>query len=63
MLIYSGCDLEHWREEFTGKDCGQVFLHYNKAGSKMAKENALDKRPMIGLPAWFKGSKLTKPKK
>ena len=60
MLIYSGCDLEHWREEFKGKDCGQVFLHYNKAGSKMAKENALDKRPMIGLPAWFKGAKLTK---
>ena len=59
MLIYSGCDLEHWREEFTGKHCGQVFLHYNKAGSKMAKENALDKRPMIGLPAWFKGTKLT----
>ena len=60
MLIYSGCDLEHWREEFQGKDCGQVFLHYNKAGSKMAKENALDKRPMIGLPSWFKGMKLTK---
>ena len=59
MLIYSGCDLGHWREEFTGKHCGQVFLHYNKAGSKMAKENALDKRPMIGLPAWFKGAKLT----
>ena len=63
MLIYSGCDLEHWREEFKGKDCGQVFLHYNKATSKMAKENALDKRPMIGLPAWFKGTKLTEPKK
>jgi hypothetical protein len=46
MLIYSGCDLEHWREEFKGKDCGQVFLHYNKTGSKMAKENYLDKRPM-----------------
>ena len=59
MLVYSGCDLEHWREEFTGKDCGQVFLHYNKAGSKMAKENALDKRPLLGLPAWFKGTKLT----
>ena len=29
----------------------------------MAKENALDKRPMIGLPAWFKGIKLTEPKK
>ena len=59
MLIYSGCDLEHWREEFMGKDCGQVFLHYNKANSKMAKENTLDKRPLLGLPAWFKGTKLT----
>ena len=63
MLIYSGCDLEHWREEFIGKNCGQVFLHYNKANSKMAKENYLDKRPLLGLPAWFKGVKLTKNKK
>ena len=60
MLIYSGCDLEHWREEFTGKDCAQVFLHYNKAGSKNAKENAFDKRPFIGLPAWYKGFTLPK---
>ena len=45
MLIYSGCDLEHWREEFNGDDCGQVFLHYNKSSSKTAKENYLDKRP------------------
>ena len=60
MLIYSGCDLEHWREEFTGKDCGQVFLHYNKAGSKMAKENKFDKRPFIGLPAYYKGFTLPK---
>jgi len=63
MLIYSGCDLEHWREEFKGKHCGQVFLHYNKANSKQAKENYLDKRPLLGLPAWFKGMKLTKNKK
>ena len=55
MLIYSGCDLEHWREEFKGTDCGQVFLHYNKASSKIAKENYLDKRPLLGAPAWFKG--------
>ena len=60
MLIYSGCDLKHWREEFTGKDCGQVFLHYNKAGSKNAKENAFDKRPFIGLPGYFKGFTLPK---
>ena len=63
MLIYSGCDLEHWREEFKGKDCGQVFLHYNKANSKTAKENYLDKRPLLGTPAWFKGTALTKIKK
>ena len=60
MLIYSGCDLEHWREEFTGKDCGQVFLHYNKSSSKTAKENLYDKRPFLGLPAWYKGFKLPK---
>jgi hypothetical protein len=63
MLIYAGCDLEHWREEFTGKNCGQVFLHYNKAGSKNAKQNALDTRPILGLPTWYKGKKLTIPKK
>jgi len=60
MLIYSGCELEHWREEFKGKDCGQVFLHYNKSSSKRAKENLYDKRPFVGLPAWFKGYKLPK---
>ena len=60
MLIYSGCDLEHWREEFKGKDCAQVFLHYNKAGSKKAKENAFDTRPFLGLPNWYKGFTLPK---
>tara|TARA_R110000765_G_scaffold177966_1_gene283486 strand:+ start:787 stop:1422 length:636 start_codon:yes stop_codon:yes gene_type:complete len=61
MLIYSGCDLEHWREEFTGKDCAQVFLHYNNVKGKNAKENLFDKRPSLGLPAYFKG--FTVPKK
>jgi len=60
MLIYSGCELEHWREEFTGKDCAQVFLHYNDAKKKIAKENQFDKRPFLGLPAWYKGFKLPK---
>ena len=60
MLIYSGCDLEHWREEFKGKDCGQVFLHYNKTSSKTSKANQFDKRPFIGLPSYFKGFTLPK---
>ena len=42
---------------------GKYFLHYNRANSKAAKENVLDKRPLLGLPAWFKGSKLTNLKK
>ena len=60
MLIYSGCELEHWREEFRGNNCAQVFLHYNKKGSKKAKENEFDGRPFIGLPAYFKGFTLPK---
>ncbi len=54
--MYKGCDLEHWREPFEGKDCGQVFLHYNDASNKEAEANKFDSRPMIGLPAWFKTS-------
>lgn len=28
VLIYRGCELEHWREEFEGNNNAQVFLHY-----------------------------------
>ena len=55
MLVYRGNLLEHWREEFKGQDCGQVFLHYNNAATKGAKDNIFDKRKHLGLPAWFKG--------
>ncbi len=54
MLMYRGCDLEHWREPFTGEDCGQVFLHYNDASGENAEKNKFDSRPMIGLPSYFK---------
>tara|TARA_B100000029_G_scaffold391833_1_gene388757 strand:- start:7 stop:663 length:657 start_codon:yes stop_codon:yes gene_type:complete len=50
MLIYSGCELEHWREPFKGKLCGQVFLHYNHANGPFAKSNLYDKRPLLGIP-------------
>jgi hypothetical protein len=54
MLVYSGCELEHWREKFKGKECVQVFLHYNNRKTPGAKENMFDKRPHLGLPSWFK---------
>jgi len=50
MLMYSGCELEHWRKPFEGKLCGQVFLHYNHANGRFAKSNLYDKRPMLGVP-------------
>jgi len=50
MIIYSGCELEHWREPFEGKLCGQVFLHYNHADGRFAKTNLYDKRPILGIP-------------
>ena len=54
MLIYQGCELEHWREKFEGESCGQVFFHYNDANGEDAEENKYDKRPFLGLPSWFK---------
>ena len=50
MLIYSGCELEHWREPFQGTVCSQVFLHYNHANGPYAKTNLFDKRPILGVP-------------
>ena len=49
MLIYAGCELEHWREPFEGTVCSQVFLHYNHANGPFAKTNLFDKRPMLGV--------------
>jgi len=54
MLVYRGIELEHWREKFKGKECIQVFLHYNNYKTPGAKENMFDKRPHLGLPSWFK---------
>ena len=50
MIIYAGCELEHWREPFEGNVCSQVFLHYNYADGPFAQTNLFDKRAMIGLP-------------
>jgi len=54
MLVYSGCELEHWRNKFKGNECVQVFLHYNNKKTPGSKDNMFDKRPHLGLPSWFK---------
>ena len=48
-IIYSGCDLHHWREPFKGNNHAQVFLHYNEIDGQF-KNNKFDGRPMLGLP-------------
>ena len=50
MLVYSGCELEHWRESFEGNTCGQVFLHYNHINGPFAEKNKFDGRPLLGVP-------------
>ena len=54
MLVYRGVELEHWREKFKGKECVQVFLHYNNTKTPGSKDNMFDKRPHLGLPSWFR---------
>ena len=54
MLVYKGNELEHWREEFKGENCAQVFLHYNNVKTKGADKNIYDTRPHLGLPGDFK---------
>jgi hypothetical protein len=54
MLIYKGNELEHWRESFKGENCAQVFLHYNDKNTKDSDKNLYDKRPILGLPYYFK---------
>ena len=50
MLVYCGCELEHWREPLEGDGCGQVFLHYNHVNGPFAEKNRFDRRPMLGIP-------------
>ena len=57
MLVYSGCELEHWREPFEGDSCGQVFLHYNNLNGQFKDINIFDGREKLGLPAWRKKNK------
>jgi len=48
-VVYKGCDIKHWRNEFEGDWHAQTFLHYiNKNGPHV--EWFLDKRPWFGVP-------------
>ena len=48
IIIYKGCEIEHWREPFKGLNHAQVFLHYNKTDGE--NSNQYDGRLNLGLP-------------
>ena len=47
-VIYLGCELEHYREEFKGDWCAQVFLHYVDEKGKNSEWH-MDKRMYWGI--------------
>ena len=51
ILLYRGNELEHWREKFEGKNCSQVFFHYNDKNGQFGETLKYDKRTMLGIPS------------
>ncbi len=52
MIVYRGCDIEHWREPFKGINHAQLFMHYNEKGGKY--DIKYDGRPIMGLDSNYK---------
>jgi hypothetical protein len=48
IAIYKGCEVEHWREPYEGRQQIQLFLHYVDANG-IYKDYKFDKRPMLGI--------------
>ena len=48
-MIYRGCEIEHWRDEFIGLNNAQVFFHWNEKNGPYSIEN--DERPLLGTPS------------
>jgi hypothetical protein len=50
MVVYRGCDVEHWREAFRGQWQVQAFLHYVRRDGPYAAMAKFDARPALGTP-------------
>jgi hypothetical protein len=46
-VIYLGCELEHWRDEFKGDWHAQVFMHYVDQNGPYS-DFKFDKRIILG---------------
>ena len=47
LVMYRGCDLNHWRPEYKGKWQAQIFFHYVDANGPNA-QHAMDGRQQLG---------------
>ena len=56
--VYLGCEIDHWRERFTGNSMGQIFLHYVSADGPFAAR-AFDGIPERFPPSISDGSPLS----
>ena len=69
MVIYRGCEVEHYRKPYEGTHQAQLFLHYtDKNGLYGGEEFIFDGRPFVGLPvvyvdSIYKGTPFYKNKK
>ena len=52
MIIYRGCEIEHWREPLWGNNHAQVFLHYNEKDGEY--NIPYDGRPLLGMSSEFR---------
>ena len=52
MIIYRGCEIEHWREPLWGNNHAQVFLHYNEKDGEY--DIPFDGRPLLGMGSEFR---------
>jgi len=49
IIIYSGCELQHWRDKYKGQEQVQAFMHYVRQNGPYA-DFKFDKRQMLGMP-------------
>ena len=50
MLIYAGCELEHWREPFQGNRYVHKFFYITTMPTAhLLKRILLDGRPLLGV--------------
>jgi hypothetical protein len=57
MMIYLGCECEHWREPFFENYCPQLFIHYMETKNLKTYEgydDTFDTRICLGMPAYSK---------